>query len=242
MDPLNATAAAGIRARMESLDLLANNLANSGTPGFKADREAYRLYQSRESEGETPWSPVLESHVTDLSQGQLTETSTRTDLAISGEGFLVVEGPGGPLLTRNGKLHVSSDGKLLSAGGYELVTVEPRRIRVDPLLPFEVAADGSVTQRGAPLGRLRIAGVAEGVQAAKREGTYFSLNGLQLRDLPAERFEIRQGYLESSNFSPAEASVKLIGVLRQFEMLQRAMQLGGEMGRRAVEDVARVTP
>ena len=57
-------------------------------------------------------------------------------------------------------------------------------------------------------------------------------------ELALERFQIRQGHLESSNFSPAEASVKLIGVLRQFETLQRAMQLGGEMGRKAVEDVA----
>ena len=59
-------------------------------------------------------------------------------------------------------------------------------------------------------------------------------------DLTPARAEVRQGSLESSNYSAAEAAVKLVGVLRQFEALQRATQLGAEMGRRAVEEVARV--
>lgn len=242
MDPISSTAAAGIRARMESLDLLANNLANSGTPGYKADREAYRLYSGAESSSEMAWSPVIESHVTDFSQGQLMATSTPSDLAISGEGFLVADGPRGPLLTRNGKLHVTQDGRLETQDGYELATIEPRRLRLNPLMPFEVAMDGGVTQDGSLVGHLRIAEGVPGVQPAKLEGAYFQMDNSQIRNLPPERYQIRQGHLENSNFSPAEASVKLIGVLRQFETLQRAMQLGGEMGRKAVEDVARVTP
>lgn len=241
MDPISSTAAAGIRARMEALDLLANNLANSGTPGFKADREAYRLYSSPESSTWMAWSPVIESHVTDFSQGQLTMTSNPSDLAISGDGFFLADGPLGPLLTRNGKLHVTQEGKLVTPEGYELATIEPRRIRLNPQLPFEIGIDGSVNQEGATVGRLRIGETPTGVQPVKQEGAYFQMDASQLRTLPPERYQIRQGHLENSNFSPAEASFKLIGVLRQFETLQRAMQLGGEMGRKAVEDVARVT-
>jgi flagellar basal-body rod protein FlgF len=242
MDPISSTAGAGIRARMESLDLLANNLANSGTPGFKADREAYRLYSSDESSTNMAFSPVIESHVTDFSQGALTVTSNPGDLAISGDGFLAVDGPHGTLLTRNGRLHVAQDGRLVTPEGFEVATVEPRRIRLNPALPFEIGADGTVTQEGSPFGHLRIAEAPSGTQPAKQEGAYFSLDSTQIRTVPTERFQIRQGHLESSNYSPAEASVKLIGVLRQFESLQKAMQLGSEMGRKAVEDVARVTP
>lgn len=227
---------------MESLDLLANNLANSGTPGFKADREAYRLYSGSESSEGMPWSPVIESHITDFSQGQLSATSNPGDLAISGDGFLVADGPRGPLLTRNGKLHVTKEGQLTTPEGYEVATIEPRRIRLNPQMPFEVGLDGTVTQEGAAVGRLRIAEALPGVQPAKQEGAYFQLDTSQMRTLAPERYQVRQGHLESSNFSPAEASVKLIGVLRQFETLQRAMQLGAEMSRKAVEDVARVTP
>ena len=242
MDTISSTAAAGIRARMESLDLLANNLANSGTPGYKADREAYRLYSGVESSLEMSSSPVIESHVTDFSQGPIGATANPGDLAISGDGFLAVDGPRGILLTRNGKLNVAHDGKLVTPEGFEVVTIEPRRIRLNPLMPFEVALDGGVTQDGVLVGHLRIAEGQSGVQPAKQAGAYFQLDNSQIRNVSAERYQIRQGHLEGSNFSPAEASVKLIGVLRQFETLQRAMQLGGEMGRKAVEDVARVTP
>lgn len=242
MDPITSTAAAGIRARMEALDLLANNLANSGTPGFKADREAYRLYTSAESTSGMAWSPVIESHVTDFSQGQIAATSTPSDIAISGDGFLVADGPRGPVLTRNGKLHVTNEGKLVTMEGYELATIEPRRIRLNPQLPFEVGVDGSVVQDAMTVGHIRIGETLNGVQPKKQEGAYFQVDLDQIRTLPPDRYQIRQGYLESSNSSPAEASVKLIGILRQFESLQRAMQLGGEMGRKAVEDVARVTP
>ena len=150
-----------------------------------------------------PWAPVIESHITDFSQGQLIATSNPSDLAISGDGFLVADGPRGPLLTRNGKLHVTQEGRLTTPEGYELSTVEPRRIRLNPEMPFEVGADGSVTQGGTLAGRLRISEALPGVQPAKQEGAYFQLDTSQMRNLPLERFQIRQGHLESSNFSPA---------------------------------------
>jgi flagellar basal body rod protein FlgG len=227
---------------MEVLDLLANNLANSSTPGFKADREAYRLYGGAESSEESAWSPIVDSHVTDFGQGQLQATSVPSDLAISGDGFFVAEGPRGPLLTRNGRLHLTQEGKLLTAEGHELATVDARRIRLNPQTAFEVATDGTITQNGSQIGRLRIAEAASGIQPEKQPGAYFQLDTSLIRNSSPERYQIRQGHLESSNFSSSEASVKLIGVLRQFESLQKAMQLSGEMGRKAVEDVARVTP
>ncbi|WP_321476533.1 flagellar hook basal-body protein [uncultured Paludibaculum sp.] len=248
MDPLTTTAAAGMRARLETLDLLANNLANISTPGFKADREAYTLYMAEESVvaaelGGIPQvtAPMIETNRTDYSQGLLTPTGSGTDLALSGKGFFQVDGPNGPLITRNGKIQVSRDGRLTTQDGYELATIEPRRIRLNPELPFSVDPDGTVRQDGADMGRLKLVDMSADVQTARREGVYFSLDTRDLPKLSPARPEIRQGSLESSNFSAAEAAVKLVGVLRQFEALQRASQLGAEMGRRAIEEVARVT-
>src|SRR5690242_19017577 len=117
MDPLSTTAAAGIRARMEALDLLANNLANSDTAGYKADRESYNLYMGADGDSAMAWSPVIQTHRTDFSQGQLIQTANPTDVALSGDGFLVANGPSGPMLTRNGKLTVTADGKLTTSDG-----------------------------------------------------------------------------------------------------------------------------
>lgn len=247
MDPLTTTAAAGMRSRLETLDLLSNNLANVSTPGFKADREAYSLYMAEESllapeEGGLPQvsAPVIEMNRTDYSQGLLTSTGNSTDLALSGAGFFQVDGPNGTLLTRNGRLQVTRDGRLTTTDGYELSTVEPRRIRLNPEMPFTVDPDGTVRQDGSAMGRLKLVDLNPKSQTAHREGLYFSLDSRGLQDLTPARAEVRQGSLESSNYSAAEAAVKLVGVLRQFEALQRATQLGAEMGRRAVEEVARV--
>lgn len=248
MDPLTTTAAAGMRSRLETLDLIANNLANVSTPGFKADREAYNLYLSEESLnseqfGNIPQStaPTIEENRTDYSQGLLTPTGNGTDLALSGKGFFQVEGPNGPLITRNGRVAVGRDGRLTTQDGYELATVEPRRLRLNPELPFTVDPDATVRQDGAALGRLKLVDLGRGAELPRREGLYFSLDARDIPKLAVARAEVRQGSLEASNYSASEAAVRLVGVLRQFESLQRASQLGAEMGKRAIEEVARVT-
>src|SRR4051794_5628136 len=99
MDPIISTAASGMRSRMETLDLLANNIANSGTAGYKADQESYNLYF-----GDSAWNgysegrpgssemPVIQRSWTDFSQGTLVPTGSSTDLALSSSGFFTVEG------------------------------------------------------------------------------------------------------------------------------------------------------
>src|SRR5271165_4333912 len=98
MDPMTAIAASGLRARMDSLDLLANNMANSSTGGYKADREFYSLYMAPEAQasGSSTTMPVVERPWTDLSQGLLTNTGNALDVALSGKGFFTVSGPNGP--------------------------------------------------------------------------------------------------------------------------------------------------
>ena len=108
MDALTIAAASGIRSRMQSLDLLANNLANSGTAGFKRDQEFYGVFSSADASADDNGSvstlPVIERQWTDFSAGDLQVTGNPMNVAISGSGFFVVNGPNGPLYTRNGNL------------------------------------------------------------------------------------------------------------------------------------------
>src|ERR1035438_10458769 len=102
MDPMTVAAASGLRSRMESLDLLANNLANAATTGYKGDSEFYGLYTSAEGRdpvsGEASFSlPSVERQWTDFSQGTMLPTGSPLDVAISGHGFLAVNGRSGPL-------------------------------------------------------------------------------------------------------------------------------------------------
>src|SRR5579863_8008314 len=120
MDSMTATAASGLRARMESLDLLANNIANASTGGYKADREFYSLYTAPEALDGDPLAtmPVIERPWIDLSQGVIHATGNTLDVALSGKGFLAVQSPAGTLYTRNGSLRLAADGRLVTGDGY----------------------------------------------------------------------------------------------------------------------------
>ncbi len=231
-----------MKARLETLDLLANNLANAGAAGFKADREFYNLYLSPEATwADSPSRvPVAEGRWTDFSQGILKSTGNPTDLALSGEGFFVVQGPNGPLYTRNGSFRLSSRGVLETAEGYPVTTESGRPLQVDPAFPLEISADGVIRQGGAQVDKLKTVRFAEPQSLSKRDGTYFRWVSPAAPATSASGAEIRQGQLEAANATAGEGAVRLVGVLRQFEMLQKALTLGAEMNRRAVEEVARV--
>ena len=248
MDALSISAASGMRARMESLEMLANNIANQATAGYKTDREFYSLYQAPEAvEGAggvnallAPTLPVIERAWTDFSQGTLAPTGNPLDLALSGRGFFMVRGPDGPLYTRNGSFHLSTNGILETWQGYPVLDNSQAPIQLDPTLAVEVSAKGAVLQDGEPVAELGVVEFTQPHVLRKHFGTYFRTAGTQLRPTNAQEVEVRQGALESANATPAESAVRLIGVMRQFEMLERAMRLGSEMNRRAIEEVARV--
>lgn len=242
MDRLTSAAASGMTSRLDTLDLLANNLANSGAAGYKSDRESYSLYLSPDASwDQTPSRlPVVNGRWTDFSQGLLQATETPTHLALEGEGFFVVNGPSGPLYTRNGAFRMSPAGVLETPEGYPVATAGGRPLQLDPSLPFTVTKDGTVSQAGTVTDRLRVVKFPDPQGLSKRNGTYFQW--LHTGAPPAVNSSARvlQGQLEAGNAAASEGAVRMVSVLREFEMLQKAMTLGGEMNRRAIEEVAKV--
>ena len=112
MDPILISAASGMKGRTEALDMLANNIANTSTAGFKADHEFYNLYQQE--------FPVVQGKWTDLSQGSIVPTGNPLDLALSGSGFFALNGPNGVEYTRNGSFTISKSNQLATADGHAL--------------------------------------------------------------------------------------------------------------------------
>ena len=242
MDALTGAAASGMRARMEALDMLANNIANGSAPGFKADREFYGLYLSSEaadSPANPTTEPVIERQWTDFTQGTLTPTGNPLDLAISGKGFFAATSPAGTVFTRAGGFRMSAQGELETKEGYPVQGQDGKPIRLDPSMGVAVGPDGSVRQDGQEVARVAVVDFPDTSALSKRGHTYFS-SDTTVSPVPSHA-ELQQGKLESANTQPAEAAVRLVGVMRQFEMLQRAMSIGAEMNRRALDEVARVS-
>jgi flagellar basal-body rod protein FlgF len=245
MDPLTSAAASGLQARMDSFDLLANNLANTSASGYKADREFYSTYLSPEalaaSDPAVGDSPVVQRQWTDFAQGSITNTSNPTDLALSGKGFFTINGPNGPLYTRNGSFQVSPLGALVTGEGYPVRLTGGQPVTLDPGAQIVVGPDGTVSQNGAALGQLEIVDFSDPSLLAKFGGTNFQNPDPQkISTQAATNVHVAQGKLESSNSVPAESAVRMVTLLRQFEMLQHAVKIGAEMNRQAVEEVAKV--
>lgn len=243
MDPLTIAAASGMKSRMESLSLMANNLANAGTTGYKSDRAFYGLYTSPEasdSSSEVSTLPVIERQWTDFSQGTLQPTGSPMDVALSGPGFLTVAGAGGDLYTRNGNLHVSPDGELVTSEGSPVRGVGGDAIHLKSGASVEIATDGTVRQEGRTLGQLAIVNFKSTDSLKKMSGTCFQNTDPKNLPVAASGVQVQQGKLEASNVGVPEAAMGLVGMMRQFEMLQKAVSLGVEMDSKSIQEVARV--
>jgi flagellar basal-body rod protein FlgF len=230
---------------MQELDMLANNLANSGTGGFKVDREFYSLFSAADNDVEGDASattmPVIRKQWTDFSQGTMQSTGNPLDLALNGQGFFSVSGPAGALYTRNGSFKVSADGALSTMDGHAVTGSGGQPIQISGQGPIVVAPDGSVTQDGQDIGKLNIVDFKDRNALGKVGNNYF-VSSRDNPPVPAQNTSVAQGSIEGSNVAPAESAVRLVGVMRQFEMLQKAIALTTDMDKKSLDEVARVVP
>lgn len=243
MDQVSVTAASGLQSRMEALDLVANNLANTTTGGFKLDREFYSLFSAadNEADGSPTRLPLIQKQWTDFSQGVLTQTGNALDLALSGKGFFAVTGPSGALYTRNGSFQLSPNGQLTTGEGYPVRDTAGQPIQTQSQAPIEVGEDGSVTQSGQAIGQLQIVDFSDRSMLQKLGNSYFMPSDPKALPVPATEATVRQGKTENSNVAPAESAVRLVGLMRQFEMLQKAITITSDMNKQALTEVARVS-
>jgi len=116
-------------------------------------------------------------------------------------------------------------------------TVSGRKLQIQPSAAVDISPDGTVTQNGQPLGRIQIGDFADTGALVKQGASYYRSDAAAQA---AQGTQIEQGKLETSNVGVAESSVRLVDVMRQFEMLEKAAMLGTEMNRESIEQVGRV--
>ena len=240
---MSILAASGMQARLQSLDLVGNNMANASTSGYKGDSEFYTVFTSEaalEDPSSDPASlPMIQRQWTDFTQGLLEPTNNPSDLALSGRGFFVVQGPSGPLYTRNGTFHLSADGTLVNTDGYALLSQDGQPFQADSNHRIEIGTDGNVRQNGQDLGKLQVVTFSDPSMLAKQGSNYFRNNVAQA-PTNASDAQVYQGKVEASNANAAHGAIRLVGVLRQFEMMRKSVTLADNMDRQAIEQVAKV--
>jgi len=219
-------ACAGLRAQTQALELIANNVANINTVGYRGQQPMFRSWLGAFSgELANPLNyainnfNVLGGSRTDLSAGNLERTGNALDVAIEGSGFFAVQTSSGTLYTRNGNFQASPRGQLTTASG-ETVLGEQGPVTL-PSGEVSISTDGTLSVNGAVAGKLRVVEFKAGSTVTPVGGSYYSADVAAVQ--PAALSYVRQGMLESSNINSVSAVVDLITVQRRAEMLERAM-------------------
>ena len=240
MDRMIYTAMTGATAAQHRQQVLASNLANVSTPGFRAELATFRAVPVR-GDGATTRVFSLEAtagHREDA--GPINPTGRPLDLAARGNAWFTVQGlDGTEAYTRAGAFEVNADGMLVSPQGLPVLTDGGAPINVPVNAQVDVAADGTVSARtGAGpaqnLGRIKLVTPGPDTPIARSEDGLF--RGVGGEPLPADELARAQsGALEGSNVNPIEAMVGMIAVARQFEMQMKMLQHGETNDRSAAQ-------
>ena len=225
MDRMIYLSMAGAKATMQRQDVLANNLANVSTVGFRAELQAFRAVPVQGSGASTRVYALESTPGYDHSPGVITNTGRPLDVAMRGDAWLAVQGlDGTEAYTRGGSLEQSADGTLMTRGGLTVLG-DGGPIQVPQDSRVSIAPDGSVSARAtngliSTIGRLKLV-TPEAPLERGTDGLFRAPDG----DLPADATALLQdGALEGSNVSPVETMVAMIAAARQFETQMKLLQ------------------
>lgn len=219
------SAMTGALAQEEHMDIVANNLANGSTNGFKSVQATFKelLDETREgTKNETQRHVVLDGTYTDFSQGPLQHTHNPLDVAIQGEGFFVVDTPEGEKYTRNGAFVLNDKRQLTTVSG-ELVQGTGGAIEVPEGAVININQSGAVTSGQLEIGKIRVVQF-ENPQDLKRVGhnLYGAVEGVNAQDV--ENASVLTGALERSNVNMIREMTSLIKVSRFYDSFNKAIQ------------------
>jgi flagellar basal-body rod protein FlgF len=225
MDRMIYLSMSGAKATMQRQDVLANNLANVSTPGFRAELHAFRAVPVQGSGASTRVYALESTPGYDATPGVVTATGRNLDVAVRGNAWLAVQSlDGTEAYTRGGALDIAADGTLTTRSGLPALG-DGGPIQVPANSAISIAADGTVSARNAAgvsaaVGRLKLVTPEAPLQRGE-DGLFRAEEG----DLPADATaRLQDGALEGSNVNPVEAMVSMIGAARQFEAQMKLIQ------------------
>ncbi len=217
-----------------NMDIVANNIANMNTSGFRGQNTLFEEYISDPRYGDDDLSFVY-----DYGQYQMTDsgpverTSNPLHVALNGPGFMAVERPDGTTgYTRDGAFQKHADGTLLTAAGYPVLGQGGPIVIPADATEIIIDETGVVSDQGGPIGALQIVEF-DNVQELRASG-----NNLYVTDgasRPAENTEARQGFLEGSNVNSVTEMTRMIEIMRDFQSTSRMLENEHERLRGAIQ-------
>jgi len=234
------------------LDVVANNIANVNTVGFKADSSLFEEYlMPGAHEDNFKGSDRRVSYVQDrgtyrnFTQGPAEQTRNPLDIAISGDAFFVVQTAGGERYTRDGGLQMNSQGQLVTAGGNPVLGTSGPIVFQPTDHDINVSPDGTVTvvegngRTDSLRGKLRLVSFTD-AQKLLKEGSNLYSDGAGDAAQPDLKSSVQQGYIEKSNVNAVAEMSRMIEVTRAYTQIATMLQQESDLHKSAIEKLAEV--
>jgi flagellar basal-body rod protein FlgF/flagellar basal-body rod protein FlgG len=234
------------------MDVVANNVANVNTSGYKADKSLFQEYltsgahEDNFSGRDRRVSYVIDRATWhDFAQGAAEPTKNTLDVAIDGKGFLVVQTPAGERYTRDGGLQINSQGQLVTAAGNPVLGTSGPIVFQPTDKEISITADGSVSvlegvsRIDSVRGKLRLVSFAQAQRLVKEGANLFSA-GAGNAAQPDATSTVRQGFIEKSNVNSVAEMSKMIEVTRAYTQISAMLQQQGDLRKSALDKLADV--
>jgi flagellar basal-body rod protein FlgF len=223
---------------MQEMQILANNIANASTTGFRAEGMMFSEHVTGLGAGESSLSMAKASvQDTVMMQGGLSQTGGTFDLAIEGDGFFLIEAPQGQRLTRAGAFGPNENGDLVTADGYPVLDAGGAPVFVPQGVgAIGIGTDGTISAGGQPVGQIGLVTPLDPTKLRREGGVMFDApDGFE----PAPDGRMLQGFLEDSNVNPILEISRMIEVQRAYELGQSFMDKEDERIRGVIEAIRR---
>ncbi len=226
------TAEAAMRPKLMRMELIANNLANVNTTGFKRDRLFVQMLKDSSAptaDAAGDLSGVSVTQGIDFTEGSLRQTGNPLDVAIQGRGFFAVNTPDGVRFTRSGSFRLSTDGSLVNADGYQVVgtsgPIQFPDVQKLQQATVSVSETGEVMIDRETIGKIRVVDFPDASVLSKETASLFkAAPGAAETDGPVSPSAVKQGYLEESNVNGVEEMIAMTEIQRSFDTDQKVLQ------------------
>lgn len=213
-------------ALQRKMEVVANNLANMSTTGFKAQRQMFVQFMIPQTGSGAPADKMTMvsdyGSYRDNSAGPIQTTGNPLDVALTGDGYLTVQGPAGPLYTRGGSFAIAGDGTLSDQAGHPVLdeSGSPIVIQQDDK-EIAISEDGVISGRRGQIGKLGVFKFARPNFLQPVGGGLFQATDPALADPDTK---LRQGALEGSNVQPVSEMTQMIDIQRSYETVANLLQ------------------
>jgi flagellar basal-body rod protein FlgF len=222
---------------LRELQVVANNIANAATTGYRQEGLIFSEFVKRTEGGPSLSMARGNVRMTSTLQGPLTPTGGMLDLAIEGDGFFLIETPAGERLTRAGSFSLSAQGDLVTPDGFRVLDAGGAPVFIPPdATSIGLSPDGTLSDNGRPLAQIGLVRPIDRVGMIREDGVMFLADG---GFEPVEEGRMHQGFLEGANVDPIGQVARMIEVQRAYEMGQSFLDSEHERVTSALDSLIR---